>query len=61
MNSWSGLTAMMGDVWDQFARDVMDSGPFEKLKGNLRDFFHGLTVPNLMAVTIPWRKARHQP
>ncbi|EOW3293122.1 tape measure protein [Escherichia coli] len=38
MNSWSGLTAMMGDVWDQFARDVMDSGPFEKLKGNLRGF-----------------------
>lgn len=29
---------MMGDVWDQFARDVMDSGPFEKLKGNLRGF-----------------------
>ncbi len=41
MNSWSGLTAMMGDVWDQFARDVMDSGPFEKLKGNLRISFMG--------------------
>ncbi|EGT9726019.1 tape measure protein [Salmonella enterica] len=32
MNSWTGLTSQMGDVWDQFARKVMDTGPFSFLK-----------------------------
>lgn len=32
MNSWTGLTSQMGDVWDQFARKVMDAGPFSFLK-----------------------------
>ncbi|MGU7115822.1 tape measure protein [Salmonella enterica subsp. enterica serovar Pomona] len=36
MNSWTGMTSQMGDVWDQFARDVMSKGPFEKLKTSLR-------------------------
>ncbi|EOG3189579.1 tape measure protein, partial [Salmonella enterica] len=38
MNSWTGMTSQMGDVWDQFARDVMSKGPFEKLKTSLRGF-----------------------
>ena len=36
MNSWTGLTAQMGDVWEDFANKVMNKGPFERLKGQLR-------------------------
>lgn len=36
MDSWEGMTARMGDVWQQFARDVMDKGPFDRLKGALK-------------------------
>ncbi|MGS8377563.1 tape measure protein [Escherichia coli] len=38
MNSWTGMTAMMGDVWDDFARDVMAKGPFDSLKNSLKGF-----------------------
>ncbi|EKK3248632.1 tape measure protein [Escherichia coli] len=38
MNSWTGMTAMMGDVWDGFARDVMAKGPFDSLKRSLKGF-----------------------
>ncbi len=37
MNSWTGLTAQMGDVWEGFADKLMNKGPFERLKGQLRD------------------------
>lgn len=37
MNSWTGLTAQMGDVWEDFADKLMNKGPFERLKGQLRD------------------------
>lgn len=36
MNSWTGLTAQMGDVWEGFADKLMNKGPFERLKGQLR-------------------------
>ncbi|EGY1541039.1 tape measure protein [Salmonella enterica] len=32
MNSWTGLTSQMGDVWEQFSRRVMDAGTFAFLK-----------------------------
>ncbi|ENP6849722.1 tape measure protein [Escherichia coli] len=38
MNSWTGMTSMMGDVWDQFAREVMAKGPFDSLKKSLKGF-----------------------
>ncbi|EOV0971309.1 tape measure protein [Edwardsiella piscicida] len=38
MNSWTGLTAQMGDTWEDFSRRVMDKGPFKVLKGQLRGF-----------------------
>jgi|GEM_PF-2610508 tape measure domain len=37
MNSWTGLTAQMGDVWEGFADKLMNKGPFERLKSQLRD------------------------
>ncbi|MBZ9374631.1 tape measure protein [Escherichia coli] len=38
MNSWTGMTSMMGDVWDGFARKVMAKGPFDSLKKSLKGF-----------------------
>ncbi|HAX5206066.1 TPA: tape measure protein [Escherichia coli] len=38
MNSWEGMTSQMGDVWEQFAREVMNRGPFDSLKKSLRGF-----------------------
>ncbi|ENB5620093.1 tape measure protein, partial [Escherichia coli] len=38
MNSWTGMTSMMGDVWDGFAREVMAKGPFDSLKKSLKGF-----------------------
>lgn len=38
MNTWTGLTAQMGDTWEDFARRVMDKGPFKELKGQVRGF-----------------------
>lgn len=37
MNSWTGLTAQMGDVWEDFADKLMNKGPFERLKQQARD------------------------
>ncbi|HHR4052802.1 TPA: tape measure protein [Salmonella enterica] len=40
MNSWTGLTSQMGDVWEQFSRRVMDAGTFaflEKQMASLLD------------------------
>lgn len=36
MNTFSGMMANLGDKWLQFQRKVMESGPFEVLKGRLR-------------------------
>lgn len=36
MNTWTGLTAQLGDVWDDFANKVMDKGPFELLKKQVK-------------------------
>lgn len=36
MNSWTGLTAQMGDLWEGFADKLMNKGPFERLKNQLR-------------------------
>ena len=36
MNTWTGLTAQMGDVWDDFANKVMDKGPFLLLKNQIK-------------------------
>lgn len=36
MNSWTGLTAQMGDVWEDFADKLINKGPFERLKNQLR-------------------------
>ncbi|WP_050747375.1 hypothetical protein [Sodalis glossinidius] len=38
MNSWTGLTSQLGDVWQQFAVKVMNQGPFKRLKTELKDF-----------------------
>lgn len=38
MNSWTGLTSQLGDVWQQFAVKVMNQGPFKRLKNELKDF-----------------------
>ncbi|MCX2172100.1 tape measure protein [Serratia marcescens] len=36
MNTWTGLTAQLGDVWDDFANKVMDKGPFDLLKKQVK-------------------------
>lgn len=36
MNTWTGLTSQLGDVWDDFANRVMDKGPFDLLKGQVK-------------------------
>ncbi|ECI5214698.1 hypothetical protein DUQ17_22375 [Salmonella enterica subsp. diarizonae] len=36
MNSWSGMTAQMGANWNEFAVKVMNSGPFDELKAEMR-------------------------
>ncbi|ECQ3654953.1 tape measure protein [Salmonella enterica subsp. enterica serovar Thompson] len=49
MNSWTGLTAQMGDVWEDFADKLMNKGPFERLKGQLRDvlgWYDRVSVPD---------------
>ncbi|OZI15553.1 tail tape measure protein [Sodalis-like symbiont of Philaenus spumarius] len=38
INSWTGLTSQLGDVWQQFAVKVMNQGPFKRLKTELKDF-----------------------
>lgn len=38
MNTWTGLTAQLGDVWDDFANKVMDKGPFDLLKNRSKAF-----------------------
>jgi hypothetical protein len=35
-NSWSGLTSTAKSLWDDFKRSIMDSGPFQALKGTLK-------------------------
>jgi len=35
--TWNGMVSNMKDAWGQFAFKIMESGPFEKLKGKLRD------------------------
>ncbi|HFW5144526.1 TPA: tape measure protein [Salmonella enterica subsp. enterica serovar Potsdam] len=44
MNSWTGLTSQMGDVWAQFARRVMDTGPFEFLKKQMSGMLDQIAV-----------------
>lgn len=36
MNSWSGMTAQMEANWNEFAVKVMNSGPFDEIKAELR-------------------------
>ncbi|BEN05838.1 tail tape measure protein [Serratia marcescens] len=36
MNTWTGLTAQLGDVWDDFANKVMDKGPFDLMKKQVK-------------------------
>ncbi|PFF95395.1 tape measure protein [Escherichia albertii] len=36
MNSWSGMTAQMEANWNEFAVRVMNSGPFEEIKNEMR-------------------------
>jgi tape measure domain-containing protein len=38
MNTWNGMVSNMGDHWTLFKKDVMDSGAFEILKGQLGEF-----------------------
>lgn len=36
-DTWDGLMSMFGDAWFQFRTLVMDSGPFDAVKGVMRD------------------------
>lgn len=38
MNTWNGMISNIGDHWKLFQKDVMDSGAFEVLKGQLGEF-----------------------
>lgn len=35
MTTWAGTVARVGDAWENFKLEVMESGPFDKLKGRL--------------------------
>lgn len=54
MNSWTGLTAQMGDVWEDFADKLMNKGPFEILKGRVKgvlDWYDRLSKPGANGVS----------
>lgn len=54
MNSWTGLTAQMGDVWEDFADKLMNKGPFEILKGRVKgvlDWYGQLSKPDASGVS----------
>lgn len=36
MNKWDGLISNLGDSWQQFQQNVMNRGPFDKLKNRVR-------------------------
>jgi hypothetical protein len=43
-----GLTAQMGDVWEDFADKLMNKGPFDILKGRVKgvlDWYGQLSKP----------------
>ncbi|XDF79524.1 tape measure protein [Aliivibrio fischeri] len=42
MDSWSGMLSNMGDHWDFFQKDIMDSGAFQVLKDELGDLLDTL-------------------
>jgi hypothetical protein len=42
--TWNGMISNMKDAWARFAYDVMQSGPFEKLKAQLGDFLAKIEV-----------------
>ncbi len=42
MDTWNGMVSNMGDTWTVFQKDVMDSGAFEALKDQLKDFMDEL-------------------
>lgn len=42
MDSWSGMLSNMGDHWDFFQKDIMDSGAFQILKDELGDLLDTL-------------------
>jgi len=54
MNSWTGLTAQLGDVWEDFADKLMNKGPFEILKGRVKgvlDWYSRLSKPDASGVS----------
>ncbi|MCX9040027.1 hypothetical protein NLN82_29015, partial [Citrobacter portucalensis] len=54
MNSWTGLTAQLGDVWEDFADKLMNKGPFEILKGRVKgvlDWYGRLSKPDKNGVS----------
>ena len=54
MNSWTGLTAQMGDVWEDFADKLMNKGPFDILKGRVKgvlDWYGQLSKPGANGVS----------
>lgn len=54
MNSWTGLTAQMGDVWEDFADKLMNKGPFDILKGRVKgvlDWYDRLSKPGANGVS----------
>ncbi|HDG1667419.1 TPA: tape measure protein [Kluyvera ascorbata] len=54
MNSWTGLTAQLGDVWEDFADKLMNKGPFEILKGRVKgvlDWYDRLSKPGANGVS----------
>ncbi|STE16795.1 tape measure protein [Citrobacter sp. wls718] len=54
MNGWTGLTAQLGDVWEDFADKLMNKGPFEILKGRVKgvlDWYGQLSKPGANGVS----------
>jgi hypothetical protein len=42
--TWNGMVSNLQDTWARFAFDVMSSGPFEELKGQLKSYLDQLEI-----------------
>ncbi|RJQ22034.1 MAG: hypothetical protein C4560_03135 [Nitrospiraceae bacterium] len=49
MNSWTGMVAQLKVEWAKFAKEIMDAGLFETLKGEAQDFMTWLRSQDLKA------------
>ncbi|MBV4411325.1 tape measure protein [Enterobacteriaceae bacterium YMB-R22] len=54
MNTWTGLTVQLGNAWEGFADKLMNKGPFERLKNQLRSvlaWYERISKPDVHGIS----------